>query len=160
MQKIRKILRAISKKIALRNNQPIINNNTDLIGPGWRRSKKEFMLIFCLPEEFYLILTLTFSKEGKHTFNSLSRWAACSGTGGCRGRSPLSCTHMGRTCKKTTLFWRKLNAFSENVSFDSELTLAFEIQPFKDALFVLFFLMQIVSKHSRAEWVNWIHGKC
>ena len=142
MQKIRKILRAVSEKTALRNNQPtnqpIINNNTDLIGPGWRRSKKEFMLIFCLPDEFYLILTLTFSKEGKHTCNSLSRRAACSDTGGCRGRNPLPCTHMGRACKKTTLFWRKLNALSENVSFDSELTLAFEIQPFKDALFVFF----------------------
>ena len=38
MQKIRKILRAISGKTALPTNQPIITNNTDLIGPLWRRS--------------------------------------------------------------------------------------------------------------------------
>ena len=38
MQKIRKILRAISEKTALPTNQPIITNNTNFIGPGWRRS--------------------------------------------------------------------------------------------------------------------------
>ena len=38
MQKIRKILRAVSEKTALPTNQPIITN-TDLIGPRWRRSK-------------------------------------------------------------------------------------------------------------------------
>ena len=41
MQKIRKLLRAVSEK-KLRyqpNNQPIITNNTDFIGPRWRRSK-------------------------------------------------------------------------------------------------------------------------
>ena len=53
MQKIRKSLRAVSEKTALPNNQtnqptyqpnnqPIITNNTDLIGPGWRRSNKQF----------------------------------------------------------------------------------------------------------------------
>ena len=36
MQKIRKILGAVSEKTAL----PIITNNTDLIGPRWRRSNK------------------------------------------------------------------------------------------------------------------------
>ena len=33
MQKIRKILGAVSEKTALLTNQPIITNNTDLIGP-------------------------------------------------------------------------------------------------------------------------------
>ena len=49
MQKIRKILRAVSEKTALQTNQPtnqpnqpIIANNTDFIGPGLRRSKKLF----------------------------------------------------------------------------------------------------------------------
>ena len=41
MQKIRKILTAVSGETALPTNQPtnqpIINNNTDLIGPRWRR---------------------------------------------------------------------------------------------------------------------------
>ena len=49
MQKIRKILRAVSEKTALPtnqpSNQPIITNNTDFIGPGWRRSKKRFCKI-------------------------------------------------------------------------------------------------------------------
>ena len=36
----------------------------------------------------------------------------------------------------TTLFERKLNELSENVSFDSEFILAFEIQPFKVSFFV------------------------
>ena len=44
MQKIRKILRAVSEKTALPTNQPtkqpIITNNTDPISPDWRRSKK------------------------------------------------------------------------------------------------------------------------
>ena len=40
MQKIKKILRAISEETALPTNQLIITNNTDLIGPRWRRSKK------------------------------------------------------------------------------------------------------------------------
>ena len=48
MQKIRKIPRAVSEKTAVPTkqptnqptNQPIITNNTDFIGPGWRRSKK------------------------------------------------------------------------------------------------------------------------
>ena len=47
MQKIRKILRAISEKTALPTNQPtnqpIITNNTDLIGPRWRRSNKRLV---------------------------------------------------------------------------------------------------------------------
>ena len=40
MQKIRKILRAVSEKTALPTNQPIITNNTDLIGPHMLWSKK------------------------------------------------------------------------------------------------------------------------
>ena len=40
--------------------------------------------------------------------------------------------------KKPTLYWRKLNEHSENVSFDSEFALAFEIQRFKVAFFVVF----------------------
>ena len=43
MQKIRKTLRIVSEKTALPINQPtnepIVTNNTDFIGPGWRRSK-------------------------------------------------------------------------------------------------------------------------
>ena len=45
MQTIRKILRPVSEKTALPTNQPtnqpVINNNTDFIGPGWRRSKNK-----------------------------------------------------------------------------------------------------------------------
>ena len=44
--------------------------------------------------------------------------------------------------QKTTLFLRKFNEISQNVSFDSEFALAFEMQLFKAAFFV-FFLMQI-----------------
>ena len=49
MQKIRKILKAVSEKTALPTNQStnqpiIITNNTDFIGPGWRRSKEHFKL--------------------------------------------------------------------------------------------------------------------
>ena len=43
MQKIRKILRAVSEKTALPTNQPTnqpIITNTDFIGPDGRRSKK------------------------------------------------------------------------------------------------------------------------
>ena len=40
MQKIRKILRAVSEETALPTNQPIITNNTDLIGPHTLWSKK------------------------------------------------------------------------------------------------------------------------
>ena len=47
----------------------------------------------------------------------------------------------------------KLNEFSENVSFDSEFALAFEMQPFKVVSFV-FFLNANFSKYSLAEWVN------
>ena len=43
MHKIRKIFRTVSEKTALPTNlptkQPIITNNIDFIGPGWRRSK-------------------------------------------------------------------------------------------------------------------------
>ena len=45
MQNIRKILRTVSDKTALPTNQPtnrpIITNNTDLIGPRWRRSNQK-----------------------------------------------------------------------------------------------------------------------
>ena len=40
MQKIRKILRAVSAKTALPTNQAIITNNTDFLGSGWRWSNK------------------------------------------------------------------------------------------------------------------------
>ena len=74
--------------------------------------------------------------------NVLTLWAsraAGSGTGDSREQVPLSCTHMGRKCKKNpTLYWRKLNEHSENVSFDSEFALAFEIQRFKVAFFIVF----------------------
>ena len=54
---------------------------------------------------------------------------------------------------KTKLFWRKSNGLSENVSFNSEFALAFEIKPFKVAFFLFFFNVNF-SKYSRAEWVN------
>ena len=34
MQKIRKILRAVSEKTTLQTKQPITTNNTDFTGPG------------------------------------------------------------------------------------------------------------------------------
>ena len=46
-----------------------------------------------------------------------------------------------------------MNELSENVSFDSEFALAFEIQPFK----VAGFLKGNFSKYSGAEWVS-IHN--
>ena len=49
MQKVRKILRAVSEKTALptnqSTNQPIITNNTDLIESRWRRSNKKMDLL-------------------------------------------------------------------------------------------------------------------
>ena len=42
MQKITKILRAVSEKTALPTNQPIITNNNNFIGPDWHRSKKNY----------------------------------------------------------------------------------------------------------------------
>ena len=56
MQKIRKILRAVSEKTALPTNQPIIANNTDLIGPRWRRSNK-LIQTDILPKQSYDLLT-------------------------------------------------------------------------------------------------------
>ena len=53
--------------------------------------------------------------------------------------------------QKTILFWKKLNELFENVSFDSEFILAFDIQPFKVAFF---FLNANFSKYFRAEWVK------
>ena len=47
----------------------------------------------------------------------------------------------------------KLNELSENISFDSEFALAFEIQSFTVVSFV-FFLNANFSKYSLAEWVN------
>ena len=55
MEKIRKILRAVSEKTGLPvnqptnqrtnqpTNQPIITNNSDPIGPRWRQSNKEIV---------------------------------------------------------------------------------------------------------------------
>ena len=42
--------------------------------------------------------------------------------------------------QKTTLFCGKLNELSENASFDSEFAVAFEIQLFKVATFVVFLM--------------------
>ena len=53
--------------------------------------------------------------------------------------------------QKTILFWIKLNELFENVSFDSEFILAFDVQPFKVAFF---FLNANFSKYFRAEWVK------
>ena len=48
-----------------------------------------------------------------------------------------------------------MNEISENVSFDSEFALAFEMQPFK----VAFFLNETFSKYFQAEWVKKVaHG--
>ena len=46
MQRIRKILTSASEKTALPTNQPVITNNTDLMAPLWRRSKKNKRKIF------------------------------------------------------------------------------------------------------------------
>ena len=56
------------------------------------------------------------------------------------------------------LTWRKLNELSENVSFNSEFDLAFEIQLFKVACFI--FLNANFLKYSRAEWVNVLLQDC
>ena len=45
-----------------------------------------------------------------------------------------------------------MNDLSEKVNFDSEISLAFEMQPFKVAFFVSF--NANFSKYSRAEWVG------
>ena len=55
--------------------------------------------------------------------------------------------------QKAIIFLRKLNELSENVSFDSEFALAFEIKLFKVAFFFFFFNAKF-SKNSRAEWVK------
>ena len=60
MQKIRKILGAVSEKNALPTNQPtnqpIITNNTDVIGPLWRRSKKTLNQFFWkIPTDWYIL---------------------------------------------------------------------------------------------------------
>ena len=86
----------------------------------------------------FLILTL---------ISVLTLWApqaAGSGTRGCRGQSPLLCTHEGRACKNHLLL-KILNELSENVSFDFhfEFALSFEKQPFKVAFFYFVFLMPI-----------------
>ena len=39
MQKLENSLEPFLRKTALPTNQPIITNNTNLIGPRWRRSK-------------------------------------------------------------------------------------------------------------------------
>ena len=86
------------------------------------------------------------SKSKTFTSSSLTLWArraASSSNGGFRGRCPLPWSHVGRACKKTTLFWRKLNELSENVSFDSEFALGFEIQSQFKVSFFYFFLMPI-----------------
>ena len=56
------------------------------------------------------------------------------------------------------LTWGKLNELSENVSFNSEFDLAFEIQLFKVAGFI--FLNANFSKYSRAEWVKVLLQDC
>ena len=50
MQKIRKILRVVSENQP--TNQPIIINNTDLIGPRWRRSKNTKIVIWSEVQNF------------------------------------------------------------------------------------------------------------
>ena len=84
--------------------------------------------------------------------NSLGPASCWQMHGGGRGWSPLSCTHASGLCRKKPLFWRKFNGPSDNVSFDSELALAFEIQAFKVAIFD-FFKCQFF-KVFRAEWVK------
>ena len=56
MQKIRKILRAVSEKTALptnqptnqTTNQPTVINSTDFIAPDWRRFKRKTDQLFAL----------------------------------------------------------------------------------------------------------------
>ena len=59
--------------------------------------------------------------------------------------------------QKTTLFVTKLNELYENVGFDSEFALAFEIKPFKVAFFCCFHFIVKFSKYSRPEWVKQRH---
>ena len=59
-----------------------------------------------------------------------------------KGAEPPAVYPHGQSVQKNTLFWRKSNELSRNISFDSEFTLAFEIQSFKIVFFV-FFLMSI-----------------
>ena len=65
MQKIRKIVRAVSEKTALPTNQPtnqpIITNNTDLIGPRWCQSNKNWY----------------FTKTKSWSVNTFQRQATC-----------------------------------------------------------------------------------
>ena len=80
-----------------------------------------------------------------------AQWAAGSSTRVVWGRAPCHVPKWGEHAKNNP-FLKKLNELSENVSFDSEFALAFEIQPFKVAFFV--FLNANFSKYSRAEWLN------
>ena len=58
------------------------------------------------------------------------------------------------SAQEMTLFWRKLNKLSENLSFASIFVLVFDIEPFKVDFFVVAVLDANFSKHYRAEWVN------
>ena len=66
------------------------------------------------------------------------------------GAEPPAEYPRGYSVQKTTLLSRKLNELSESVSFDSEFTLAFEIQPLK----IDFFFNAKFWNYSRAEWVK------
>ena len=72
MQKITKTLRAISKKSALPTNQqinqPIIISNTDFIGLGWRRSKKN------RPLNKLEVLRLIIRKKNIMSIDKLEKW--------------------------------------------------------------------------------------
>ena len=67
----------------------------------------------------------------------LARRAPGRSTGDCKRRSPMPCTHVVERAKNNPV-WIKLNELSQNVSFDSEFALAFEIQPFKVPFFAFF----------------------
>ena len=107
-------------------------------------SKSENLQFF---ETFYSFLKKIDKKEQIQNFywliiNSLSPMRCWQQHLVLNGAEPPAVYPHGQSVQKTTLFWRKLNELSRNVSFDSEFTLAFEIKPFKIAFF-LFFLTSI-----------------
>ena len=118
-------------------------------------SKSENLQFF---ETFYSFLKKIDKKEQIQNFywliiNSLSPMRCWQQHLVLNGAEPPAVYPHGQSVQKTTLFWRKLNELSRNVSFDSEFTLAFEIKPFKIAFFLFFFNVNF-SKYSGAEWVK------
>ena len=84
-----------------------------------------------------------------------ARRAAGSGTEGCRGRSPLRCTHAGRACKKQPCFEDNWMNFLKMLV----LTLNSHYLWRYNCLKLRFFLNVSFLKYSRAEWVEKVTKK-